>query len=219
MVEERKESVFVCDICLKPMGLWEIDQHKRVAHPEELTALMKAGKIEYRRYIKFVGPVLGVGAAFVFYAALMDNTLIKIALLTFADATIGALAAFFLYSMKVGSPTDRVEDDFIAKCWICGVPHSKKDMRKHFAIYHPQELRYMTKFITAFLAPLIVSTIVMIGAMNLVMLDMMSWDTFGVLTWIFGFGLLALMVGIIALASLVYPRHEKRSRDKWTGRV
>jgi len=219
MVEERKESVFVCDICLKPMGFWEIDKHKRDAHPEELKALIKAGKIEYRRYVKFVVPALGVGAAFVFYAVFMDITLIKIALLTFADATIGALVAFFLYSMKVGSPSDPVEDDFIAKCWICGVPHSKKDMKEHFAIYHPQELRYMMRSITAFFAPLIVMSIIMIGAINLVMLDVMSWDTFGVLTLTFGFGTLALMAGVIVFAGLVYPRHEKQSRDKWTGRV
>jgi len=219
MVEERKESVFVCDICLKPMGFWEIDQHKRDAHPEELKALIKAGKIEYRRYVKFVGPALGVGAAFVFYAVFMDITLIKIGLLTFADATIGALVAFFLYSMKVGSPTDQVMDDIIAKCWICGVPHSNKDMKEHFAIYHPEELRYLTKSVTAFLAPIIVLSVMMLGGMNLVMLDKMSWEVFGVLIWILVIGLLVLMAGVVIFGSLVYPRHEKRSRDKWTGRV
>jgi hypothetical protein len=73
--------------------------------------------------------------------------------------------------------------------------------------------------ITAFFAPLIVMSIIMIGAINLVMLDVMSWDTFGVLTLTFGFGTLALMAGVIVFAGLVYPRHEKQSRDKWTGRV
>jgi len=219
MVEEDKESAFACDICLKPMGLLEIDRHKREAHPEVLEALGKAGKVEWRRYIKFVGPALGVGGAFVFYAAFMDNSLIKVALLSFADAAIGALGAFFLYSMKAGSPMDRVMDDVIANCWICGVPHSNQDMKEHFAIYHPEELRYLTKSITALLAPLIVLSVMMIVAMNLVMLDMISWEVFGALTWIFLFGLPALMAGIIVFGGLVYPRHEKRSRDKWTGRV
>jgi len=219
MVEQEKESAFICDVCLKPMGFWEIDQHKRDAHPEVLAALMKAGKIEYRRYVKIVMPVIGIGVAFCFYAAFMDNGLIKVAILSFADAAIGGLAAFFLYSMKVGSPTDQVMDDIIAKCWICGVPHSNKDMKEHFAIYHPEELRYLTKSVTAFLAPIIVLSVMMLGGMNLVMLDKMSWEVFGVLIWILVIGLLVLMAGVVIFGSLVYPRHEKRSRDKWTGRV
>jgi hypothetical protein len=219
MVEQEKESVFICDICLKPMGLWEIDQHKRDAHPEVLKALTTADKVEWRTYIKFVAPALGVGAAFVFYAAFMDNGLVKVALLSFGDATIVALAAFFVYSLKVGSPTDRVMDDVVAKCWICGVSHAKKDMKEHFAIHHPEELRYMTKSTHALTAPFIALSVVMIVAMNLVMLDRMSWNIFGILTWLSAIGSLAVMVGLAVFAALVYPRHERRAKDKWTGRV
>jgi len=218
MAEGEKESAFVCDICLKPMGLWEIDQHKRDAHPEVLEALARAGKIEHRRYLKFVMPVVGVGAAFVFYAAFMANDLTKVALLSFVDSAIVALAAFFLYSIKAGSPTDRVMDDVIAKCWVCGAPHSNKDMKEHLAIYHPEELRYLTNSIYAVLAFLIVLGVTMLGAVNLVMIDIISWEVFGTLFWVFLFGSVALMVGIAVFATLVYPRHEKRSRDRWTGK-
>jgi len=139
--EPGKTSVFVCDVCGKPMHFWEIEEHKRKVHNNLDEVRNKLQEETNRSTLPFVAPwLVALGCAFVLTVIFAPSWMPYSLLLFVAGAIlIGAIGrnrakgAWDEYESALG------EEYRVYK--YCRREVRNREMLRHMNENHPREAK------------------------------------------------------------------------------